>query len=310
MMKRLFQLSFLMLALMQPATAMAHDFEAGGIYYNITGDNEVAVTYQGTSSMSAVYSGDVVIPQMVTYNGTTYAVTAIGDEAFYDCSGLANVTIPNSVTSIGSYAFRRCYSLTDVTIPLTVTSIGYFAFEYCYALTSVAWNARDCKIVEEYQGEYDVYNLFAYCPSLKKITIGSEVERIGDEIFCIFDPNYCNIDTVECLATQPPVITEDCFWTYTYNDATLFVPQQSMNQYATAEGWKEFANIEGVSTGLMIGDTDGDGKVSIADVTALIDCLLSGDLTEINAVNADVDGDGRISIADVTELIDRLLAGN
>lgn len=304
-------------------------FEVDGIYYEFIGDNAVAVSHE----YGHKYTGDVIIPETVTYEGMTFRVTAIGDDAFESCTGLTGVTIPesvtsignwafagciklkdvaipNTVTSIGSYAFRRCYSLTDVTIPLTVTSIGYFAFEYCYALTSVAWNARDCKIVEEYQGEYDVYNLFAYCPSLKKITIGSEVERIGDEIFCIFDPNYCNIDTVVCLATQPPVITEDCFWTYTYNDATLLVPQQSMNQYATAEGWKEFANIEGVSNGLMIGDTDGDGKVSIADVTALIDCLLSGDLTEINAVNADVDGDGRISIADVTELIDRLLAGN
>lgn len=58
------------------------------------------------------------------------------------------------------------------------------------------------------------------------------------------------------------------------------------------------------------GDVDGDKMVSIADVTALIDYLLSGDASSINVDNADVDGDTTVSIADVTALIDLLLSGN
>ena len=115
--------------------AMAYDFsythQGTTLYYNITSDNTVDVA--GDNSVS----GAVVIPSSVTNNGTTYSVTSIGYSAFYSCSGLTSVTIPNSVTSIGKWAFQSCSSLTSVTIPNSVTSIGNMAFAYCSGLTSV-----------------------------------------------------------------------------------------------------------------------------------------------------------------------------
>ena len=97
-------------------TAAAHDIEVANngktIYYVWTNDNhtELAVSYQGTysDSYSNEYSGNVVIPESVTYNGATYPVTSIGDGAFVHCTGLTSVTMPNSVTSIGSGAFNDC----------------------------------------------------------------------------------------------------------------------------------------------------------------------------------------------------------
>ena len=79
-MKQFFRFSILLLALLLPALAMAHDFEVDGIYYNING-NEATVTYYGSSPYDAShsYSGSVVIPATVTYSGTTYPVTAIGN---------------------------------------------------------------------------------------------------------------------------------------------------------------------------------------------------------------------------------------
>ena len=70
----------MLLALLLPALATAHDFEVDGIYYKING-NEAAVTFKGTyyNTFDNEYSGSVVIPATVTYNGTTYPVTAIDD---------------------------------------------------------------------------------------------------------------------------------------------------------------------------------------------------------------------------------------
>ena len=116
-MKHLFKLTFLLLAILLPATAFAHAFEVDGIYYNVNG-NEATVTYRGSyyDSYSNEYTGAVNIPSSVTYGGTTYSVTTIGSYAFYGCSGLTSVTIPNSVTSIGYYAFNGCSGLTSVNI--------------------------------------------------------------------------------------------------------------------------------------------------------------------------------------------------
>ena len=132
---------FTALILLCATAATAHDFEVGGIYYNILSeeDKTVEVTYKGTSfsEYSNEYSGAVIIPETVAYNGTTYSVTSIGDCAFEYCSGLRSITIPDSVTSIGDYAFDGCSGLTSVEIPNSVTSIGDYAFYECKGLTSI-----------------------------------------------------------------------------------------------------------------------------------------------------------------------------
>ena len=167
-MKKLFTLLFVIVA----TTALwAEDFEVNGIYYTILTDktNEVEVTYG-----SSYYSGSIAIPSTVTYNGTTYSVTSIGDYAFLRCYGLTSITIPNSVTSIGKTAFFYCYGLTSITIPNSVMSIGDYAFSDCYGLTSVTIGNSVTSVGN---------SAFAYCYSLTSITIPNSVTSIGDGVF-------------------------------------------------------------------------------------------------------------------------------
>ena len=114
-MKRIFTI---FLTLFVASSVWAYDFEVDGIYYDIINENEVAVTIGDYffDRENDTYSGNVVIPSSVTYSGKNYSVTSIGKDAFYDCSGLTSVTIPNSVTEIGYEAFYYCSGLTSVLV--------------------------------------------------------------------------------------------------------------------------------------------------------------------------------------------------
>ena len=132
----------LFLALLTASSLWAQRFQVGDLYYNVTSDTvpyTVEVTYQYKES-DINYSGftEVTIPSSVSYNNITYNVTSIGEDAFYKCSSLYTITIPESITSIGDYAFSNCKSLTSITIPNSVTSIGSGAFYNCSLITSIS----------------------------------------------------------------------------------------------------------------------------------------------------------------------------
>src|SRR5574344_1546704 len=169
-MKRNLLLMIMLLSITIPS--FAYDHVSGGIYYNKTSDSTVEVTYKSNQYLS--YSGNVIIPEKETYNGITYSVTSIGDDAFYNCTDLTSVTIPNSVTSIGISAFYSCIGLTSVTIPSSVTSIGSGAFQGCSSLTSVTIPNSVTSIGSE---------AFQGCSILTSVTIPNSVTSIGYDVF-------------------------------------------------------------------------------------------------------------------------------
>ena len=178
-MKRIIQLTLLLVALLLPATASAQNFYVDGIQYQVNGDG-VTVTYNDNS-------GFVTIPATVSYNGITYSVTAIGKFAFYyNRSGLTGASIPNTVVTIDDYAFGGCSNMTEISIGNSVTSIGREAFCGCSSLTTVTIPDSVTFI-----GERAFYG----CSSLSSIIIPKSVVVIG--IFAFYGKMtiYCEVSS-------------------------------------------------------------------------------------------------------------------
>ena len=178
------------------AKTFAYDAKIDGIYYNFSETN-ATVTYFDCNLNRYAYTGNVVIPETVTYNGSTYFVTSIGDEAFTDCSGLMSVDIGNSVTRIGDRAFSDCFSMTSVAIGKSVTRIGDYAFKNCIGLTSITIPEsvtrigdsafRNCTALTSITIPESVNDILAYtfdgCTGLTSITMPEVVYYIGDGAF-------------------------------------------------------------------------------------------------------------------------------
>lgn len=103
-------------------------------------------------------------------------LTRIEDGAFYGCSGLTSVTIPNSVKSIESYAFADCTGMTSITIPNSVWRIGESAFAYCDNLTSVII-PRSVRSIGKHA--------FRYCESLRQIIYEGTIDEFRKIEFCV-----------------------------------------------------------------------------------------------------------------------------
>ena len=226
-MKRL-KILFTVLCALCSTMTFAHDFEVDSIYYNITDatNKTVAVTYSGSSynSVTNEYTGSVVIPESVSYNGKVYSVTSIGNSAFYNCDGLTSVTIPNSVTSIGDSAFSGCSGLTRADIVDGVKSIGLSAF--------------------------------AGCNKLEEVYISNTIESIGEMAFSgctnIFE---IWVGSKKAIAGNENIFSED-----TYNNALLHVPQGRKFAYERTAPWSRFHIVEMDFTGVE--DINEQGTVN------------------------------------------------
>lgn len=140
----------------------AYDFEAEGVYYNISSPTELTV--EVTSGENA-YRGEINLTHSVLFNGTTYQVTSIGERAFSNCDALTAITLPQNLKSIGKYAFNHCTSLYSIIIPETVTNINEGAFYQCWNLSSIHIPSSVISIG---------ISVFQECLTLQQITVASE----------------------------------------------------------------------------------------------------------------------------------------
>ena len=297
--------------------ATAHDFQIGGIFYNITSSTEktVSVTFRGYSfdTYSNEYTGDVTVPSTVAYNGNTYSVTRIGNEAFRSCSGLTSIEIPGSVTSIGGSAFLGCSGLTSIEIPGSVTSIGVGAFSSCYGLTSIeipgsvtsigngaffGCSGLTSIVVAEENTVYDSRNncnaiietatntLIQGC---KNTIIPGSVTSIGNGAFYLCT-GLTSIEIPNSVTSIGEGAFAGCSGLTSVTSLATTAP--ALGSYAfdrissgatlyypagsDYSSWEQyFANTEEITEEEEVfGDLNGDGTVSVSDIQVLVNIIL------------------------------------
>ena len=169
-------LTFAIIGVLHVGVVFAYDFEVDGLCYNKLTGNTVEVTYRYSNGNS--YSGELKIPEKVRYESNEYKVVAIGNKAFYFCTGLTgSITIPKNVSSIGSNAFFYCPGLTgSLTISDSVISIGFCAFSSCYGLTGSLVIPNSVTSIGN--------NAFSGCSGLTGIlSISNAITSIGVGVF-------------------------------------------------------------------------------------------------------------------------------
>ena len=155
--------------------------------YAAPGDYVITLTVRGTFGIVGAFSGGALLCYSSGTDDRDRAyqnaiqrvflgsgIASIGQNAFYRCFSLAQVTIPSGVTSISSSAFGSCYSLASITLPSSVTSISSSAFYYCYSLASITLPSSVTSIGK---------NAFSSCSSLAQVTIPSSVTSIDESVF-------------------------------------------------------------------------------------------------------------------------------
>lgn len=231
-----------------------------GITYNLNG-NEAEVT---TSSIGE-YTGEIVIPSSITYEGAEYSVTSIGDFAFWGSGSLTSVTMPGSLVKIGEYAFFVCSSLVSVAIPDNVSSIGKDAFGSCSNLTNIEVGQAN----EDYSSSDGVLfnkkqDLLIICPPRKsgQYVIPENVSSIGYAAF-----SGCSRITGITIPESVASIEDFAFYGCSGITSIAIPDNVTSIKESTFQGCSSLENVIIPSRVTSIGNSAFDGCTSLISIT-------------------------------------------
>ena len=241
--------------------AHADTWTVNNVTYTYTVSNGAASIYK--NNQVAVSTSESVVEIPATLGEEQYPVTSIGDWAFYGCSGLTSVTIPDSVTSIGEAAFRDCGGLTSVTIGNGVTSIPAMAFLGCSGLTSVTIPDRVTSIG---------YSAFDACSGLTSVTIPGSVTSIPYKAFY-----KCTSLTDVTMKGEAPSVD---FWAFEKinSAAVVHLPRQASGYVVDGDGKWQGMTVEWYGSEFTI---DENGVLTGVNLHGATEIVIPDSVTSI-----------------------------
>lgn len=197
------------------------DVAIDGIKYSLDVKHKTAKVLKNN------YEGDVVIPQVVSYNGNEFSVTSLDNQCFYNCSSLTSITLPKGIISVGNSCFSGCSSLTSITLPKGITSLGDCCFYGCSSLTSITIPEGTTFLGEQ---------CFEYCKSLTSIYFPSSLSILYNNIFA----HTTQKKRIIIKNTIPPDIKiGDTYFNLSLinSEYTLYIPKGTLDAYKNTTSW-------------------------------------------------------------------------
>ncbi|MBR1550766.1 MAG: leucine-rich repeat protein [Muribaculaceae bacterium] len=266
--------------------------------YSFAGCNVVAVILPSTvTHVDMLAFKDCSLLRMLNLPETV--TTLSSDETFNDAGlcVLENVTLGDGLRVVPDYAFAGCRLLRTLVVGVNVRLVGFRAFKGCVALEELTLPTVLTSIANE---------SFADCSGLLSVTMSGSLTSIGTRAFA--GCSSLRSVTMRCHASRLKLLGDGIFDGVNTDRCVLYVPHGQVEAYRRLPQFSIFTTICEEGTPIQ-GDINGDGEVSVADVTALITILLNPSMASERARQvADINNDGEISIADVTALITLVLA--
>ncbi len=158
------------------ALANGDEFTEGRLKYKVIDEENKCVEVAAQDNSILTTGWVLEIPDAVAYDGITYRVTRVSDNAFENNRALSEVKIPDTVDDIGDNAFWHCVNLNNVIFPQSIEKIGVSAFRGCMKFTDIEI-PEGVKEINE--------NAFSSCSNVKKISLPGSLEIIGDRAFSV-----------------------------------------------------------------------------------------------------------------------------
>ncbi len=281
----------------------AYDLVVDGVYISIIGPRFAYVTNAGLDSATPCYSGDIVVPQQVTYNGRVYNISSVGDNAFVGCDELTSVQLPPTVTAVSACAFLGCTALRSVNMPKGMLTVTNAAFSACTSLQHIS-------LPRHQESVNDM--TFYCCASLTSLVLPHRIRTIQSTAM----QHLPSLTDLYCFASEPPVAEVGAFSLADQQKCTLHVPRETIGKYREAPVWCDFCEIvplqdsEYEEQGYLRGDINDDGEVDGRDLALLRLIIVS--LPDDSAVRwaADINEDGIVNAKDYVLLANVCGSGN
>ena len=295
----------LLILLLAPCALLhvhAYDFEVNGICYGFAPPRYAYVTHHGEWAGEATdrtYSGNLVVPSEISYNGRTYTVTSVGENAFAGCDELVSVQFPSTIRAVSSCAFLGCTNLQQVSLPATILAFGGFAFTGCTSLQQITL-PRHTELVDSLT--------FYCCSSLTSVVLPHRIRTVCQGAM----EHLPEMTDLYCFSSIPPVAEQGAFTLSDQQNCTLHVPAEAINLYQQSPVWSNFYRIVALSDenytsqNYQRGDINDDGRIDAEDLALLrklIVCL--SDNVSVRWA-ADINGDGVVNAIDYVTLAKRI----